>query len=78
MSARFKDPWTWFYGLVAAFIGGCTGVIADVGADLLMDGSVILNVKKLGIKAAVMGAILAAGYLRQSPLPPIEKDPPNV
>lgn len=72
MSTRLKDPWSWLHGLASAFIGGAVTAFADVGADLIMDGSVTLNAKKLGIKAVVGGAILAAAYLRKSPLPELE------
>jgi hypothetical protein len=40
-----------------------------------MDGSVVLNIKKLGVKALVGGAVLAAAYLRKSPLPELEVKP---
>jgi hypothetical protein len=71
--AHFKNPLMWFRGVVAAFITGASATIADVGADLILDGSVTLNIQKLGMKALVMGAIGAAMYLKQSPLPVIEE-----
>lgn len=71
--ARFKNPATWAWGLGAAFVGGASATIADVGADLILEGSVTLNLQKLGMKALVMGAITAALYLKQSPLPVIEE-----
>jgi hypothetical protein len=71
--ARFKDPIVWLHGLFSAFIGGSVTVVADVVTDALMDGSVVLNLKKLGLKALVGGAVLAAAYLRKSPLPELEE-----
>jgi len=71
--AHFKNPLMWLRGLLAAFIGGSAGVVADIGADLILDGEVVLHIKKLLIKAAVMGAICAAMYLKQAPLPEIEE-----
>ena len=71
--AHFRNPLYWFHGLLSAFIGGGAGVIADIGADLILDGHVVLNLKKLGCKALVMGAICAGMYLKKSPLPEIEE-----
>lgn len=73
MSTRFKNPATWAYGLITAFIGGGVTVFADIGADLIVDGSVTMNLKKLSAKAAVGGLILAAAYLKKSPLPELEE-----
>jgi hypothetical protein len=70
--ARFKNPAMWLHGLFSAFIGGSVTVVADVVADAVMDGSVAMNFKKLGLKALVGGAVLAAAYLRKSPLPELE------
>jgi hypothetical protein len=70
--ARFKNAALWAHGLFSAFIGGSVTVVADVVADAVMDGSVVLNIKKLGLKALVGGAVLAAAYLRKSPLPELE------
>lgn len=72
--ARFKQPATWAWGLAAAFVGGASATVADVGADLILDGHVTLNLQKLGLKALVMGGIMAAMYLKQSPLPPLEEE----
>lgn len=76
--ARFKNPVVWLHGLISAFIGGAVATFADIGADLILEGDVTLNVKKLGMKALVMGGILAAVYLKQSPLPPIIEDENNL
>lgn len=71
MPTRFKDPLVWLHGFIAAFVGGAAGVFADVAADLVVDGTVTLEIKKLGLKALVMGAALAGAYLKRSPLPQI-------
>jgi hypothetical protein len=70
---KLKHVGTWVHGLISAFIGGAVTAVADIGSDLILEGSVTLNVKKLGLKALVGGGLLAIAYLKQSPLPPIEE-----
>ena len=71
--AHFKNTAFWVHGLVSAFIGGAVTVCADIGADAILEGEVVLNFKKLGLKALVMGIIMAGIYLKQSPLPQLEE-----
>ena len=75
--SSFKNPMTWFYGLVSGSIGG--GATAAVSSLGLAIGQAVgidvhgLDYKQIGavfISGAVMSAIL---YLKQSPLPPFDE-----
>jgi hypothetical protein len=59
----------WLKGLAAAFVGGAanmiTVVVVDPQAFNLGD-----QWKKTAIAALVGGVLAAAGYLKQSPIPP--------
>ncbi len=59
----------WLHGLISAFIGGGANVVATIVIDpnVLADG-----MQKAGALWIASGAISAALYLKQSPLPKIE------
>jgi hypothetical protein len=74
----------WLHGLIAAFIGGgAAAVAATVGANLIAPqefnlGAQIGNFIKLaGTSFLVNGILNAVFYLKQSPLPPDDPEPPT-
>ncbi len=65
---------TWIHGLVAAFIGGAAAsvtnlIVAPESFNMTPEG-----LKKLGWAVLASGVVAAALYLKQSPLPPAEKE----
>jgi hypothetical protein len=72
MSTRFKDPWTWAYGLFAGIIGGAANTISAMLVDpVAFNFNDMPKLGKLALAGAVISAVL---YLKQSPLPPLEQD----
>ena len=77
-----KLDWSqWLYGLVAALIGGgASAVTAAFSAMVLTPGQYSVSgtagwnsLKLMGLTFIVSGIIAAFAYLKQSPLPPVEK-----
>jgi len=74
--AHFKNPDVWFWGLVAAFVGGgatsLTSWAGMAGAKQLGMDVPSLNLQALGV-IFVSGAIWnTASYLKKSPVPELE------
>ncbi len=66
--AKFKDPWAWFYGLMAGVVGGAANTIAAVLVDpVAFNFNDLSKLGKLALAGAVISLVL---YLKQSPLPP--------
>ena len=79
--AHLKNPLVWLHGLLAAFInGGSSAVVAAFTATMISPetfnaGAGLTNVLKMaGGVFVASGAMGAASYLKQSPLPTIEED----
>jgi hypothetical protein len=68
MTAHFKDPLLWLYGLLNAFIGGGVGavglIIVDPKVFNLGDG-----LRHVAEAFVATGLVSAASYLKKSPLP---------
>ncbi|WP_263415348.1 hypothetical protein [Terriglobus albidus] len=63
----------WLHGLGAAFIGGAATSLATVLVDSeKFNIDTLLGLQHLAFVAMVAGIVSAAGYLKQSPLPPVE------
>lgn len=70
----------WLYGLVSGFIGGGAGALGAGFAGVYTDpehfspaGGVHHLLTLMGVTFLISGIITAAAYLKQSPLPPVEK-----
>jgi len=71
MSAKLKDPLLWLYGLFAAVIGGTSNTIAAMIVDpTAFNMNDLPKLGKLALASALISLVL---YLKQSPLPPLEK-----
>lgn len=74
--SNLKSLRAWLHGLISAAIGGAAGAIADAASHILAgknpDWDEVLRL------ALVTGALAAAGYLKQSPLPPANPPKPQV
>lgn len=57
----------WLYGLISAFVGGGANVVATA----VIEPDVLTGLQRVASLWAVSGAISAALYLKQSPLPSI-------
>ena len=63
----------WLHGLGAAFIGGAATSLATILVDSeKFNIDTFLGLQHLAVVAVVAGIVSAAGYLKQSPLPPAE------
>jgi len=79
MGTRFKDPKAWFLGLCAGVFGAFWGAV-ESGLALPAIDSDVFNygpglhhtLKGIIIFAALSAVKVAATYLKQSPIPPIE------
>lgn len=75
---KFKNPWVWFWGLVAAVIGGgSTSVTSWLG--MVSAKAVGVDVPALNWQALLVicasGAVTAFfAYLKQSPLPTLVEE----
>ncbi|QEE30793.1 hypothetical protein FTW19_24005 [Terriglobus albidus] len=64
----------WLHGLGAAFIGGAATSLATILVDSeKFNIDTLLGLQHLAVVAIVAGIVSAAGYLKQSPLPPVEE-----
>jgi hypothetical protein len=68
-----KSMRLWLHGLGAAFIGGAATSLATILVDSdKFNFDTFLGLQRLAVVAVVAGIVSAAGYLKQSPLPPVE------
>lgn len=68
-----KNMRLWLHGLGAAFIGGAATSLATILVDSdKFNIETFLGLQHLAVVAIVAGIVSAAGYLKQSPLPPVE------
>jgi len=68
-----KNTRLWLHGLGAAFIGGAATSLATILVDSeRFNIGTFLGLQHLAVVAVVAGIVSAAGYLKQSPLPPAE------
>jgi hypothetical protein len=80
-SQNKRNVLAWVYGLAAAFVqGGAAALAATMTASLIAPekfnlGEQLRNFLSMaGVTFVVSGVLGAAGYLKQSPLPPITAD----
>lgn len=59
---------TWLKGLIASIISGVSGAVLVAVGDAATGTS--LDWKRIGTVAVIAAIIGAAGYLKQSPIPP--------
>ncbi len=67
---------TWLYGLGSGFIGGGAGAVGTAVTQAITDpGHADLHhlLVMMGTSFLITGLICSFAYLKQSPLPPIEK-----
>jgi len=69
-----KSMRLWLHGLGAAFIGGAATSLATILVDSeKFNIDTLVGLQHLAVVAVVAGIVSAAGYLKQSPLPPVEE-----
>jgi hypothetical protein len=79
MGKHFKDPWTWFVGLLWAGIGGFFGALESGLVLPALDHEAFNYGERLhktllgiGIFSFLSAVKVTAGYLKDKPLPAIE------
>ena len=77
----FKNVKHWLHGLLAAIIGGGSSAVCAAVGPMMIDREVfnlqdgIGNVLKTMLAGFIVSGLLqAAGYLKQSPIPPEDED----
>lgn len=75
--SKMNLDWTkWLQGILAAIIGGAANTICAIAVDPVAFN--FNDLPKLGKMAVGAAVISLAFYLKQSPVPPEEKEEPKV
>ena len=63
---------TWLKSILALFIGGFAGALADLLTSVLSSENFnfdLVSLQRMALVALLTGAVAVLGYLKQSPLP---------